>query len=206
MQPIPPVFLPVESHGQRSLEGYSPWGRRVRYDQATEHTYSEINAIQTSLLGLPLLWKGCCCLVTQSCLTLCDPMNCSTPGFPVLYYLPEVAQAHVHWVNDAIQPSHLPFSFCLQSFPESGSFPTSQLFTSGGQSTGASAPASVLPMNIQDWFPLGLIGLISLQSNGLKSLLQHHSTKALTLQLSAFFMVQHSHPYMITGKMIALTI
>ena len=142
MQPIPPVFLPVESHGQRSLEGYSPWGRRVRYDQATEHTYSEINAIQTSLLGLPLLWKGCCCLVTQSCLTLCDPMNCSTPGFPVLYYLPEVAQAHVHWVNDAIQPSHLPFSFCLQSFPESGSFPMSQLFASGDQSIGASALTS----------------------------------------------------------------
>ena len=78
-------------------------------------------------------------------------------------------QTHVHWVGDAIQPSILchPFSSCLQSFPESGSFPTSQLFASGGQSIGASVSASVLPMIIQGWSPLGLTGLISLQSRGL---------------------------------------
>ena len=81
----------------------------------------------------------------------------------------------------------------------------SQLSSSGGQSTGASASASVLPMNIQDWFPLGLTDLISLLSRGLKSLLQHHSSKALILQCSAFFTVQLSHPYMTTGKTIALT-
>ena len=86
-------------------------------------------------------------------------MNCSTPGFPVLHHLPELAQTHVHWVSDAIQPissSVIPFSSCLQSFPASGAFLTSQLFASGGQSIEASSAASVFSMNIQDWFPLGL--------------------------------------------------
>ena len=94
---------------------------------------------------------------------------------------------------------------CLQSFPASGSFPMSQLFASSGQIIGASALASVLPMNIQNWFPLGLTGLISLQSKGTKSLLQHHSSKASVFWHSAFFMVQLSHPYLTTGKTIALT-
>ena len=100
--------------------------------------------------------------VAQWCLTLCDPMDCSTPGFPVLYLLLEFTQSHVHWVSDAIQPSDLVIPFCLRSRPASGSFPMNQLFSSGGQSTGTSA--SVLPGNIQGWFPLGLIGLISLLS------------------------------------------
>ena len=98
----------------------------------------------------------------------------------------------------------VPFSSCLQSFPTSGFFPVSWHFTSGGQSIGASA--SVLPMNIQSWFPLGLTGLISLLSKGLSSLLQHHSLKASILWCSAFFMVQFSHPYITIGKTIALTI
>ena len=107
--------------------------------------------------------------VTQSCTTLCNPMDCSTPGFPVHHQLPDLAQAHFHQVGNAIQPSHpvSPFSSCLQSFPVSGSFPVSQLFTSGGQSIGVSTSASVLPMNIQDGFPLGWTGLIFLQSKGL---------------------------------------
>ena len=91
-------------------------------------------------------------------------------------------------------------------FLESGFFPVNWLFTSGGQSTGASASASILSMNIQGLFPLGLTGLMSLLSKGLsKSLLQHHTSKASILQCSAFFMVQPSHPYMTTGKTIALT-
>ena len=101
---------------------------------------------------------------------LCDPMNRSTPGLPVHHQLPEPTQTHFHWVSDAIQPSHplsSPFSSCLQSFPGSGSFPMSQFFASGGQNPGASASASVLPMNTHDWFPLGWAGLISLQSKGL---------------------------------------
>ena len=90
--------------------------------------------------------------VAQSCLTLCNPMDCSTPGFPVHHQLPELAQTHVHQVGDAIQSSSSVFLFssCPQSFPASGSFPMNQLFESGGQSIGASASASVLPMNIQD--------------------------------------------------------
>ena len=109
----------------------------------------------------------CCCSVTQSCLTLCDPMDCSTPCFPVLHYLLEFVQIHVHWVSDAILSFVIFFSSCLQSFPASGSFLMSWVFASGGQSPGASASASVLPMNVQGWFPLGLTGLISLLSKGL---------------------------------------
>ena len=117
------------------------------------------------LLSLP----DCYCSVAKSCSMLCDPMNCSVPGFPVLHHLPEFAQTHVHWVSDTIQPSHpiTLFSSCPQFFPESGSFPMSRLFTSGGQSIRASASASVLPVNIQGLFSLGLTGFISLPSKGL---------------------------------------
>ena len=109
------------------------------------------------------------------------------------------------WCHPIISSSVVPFSSCLQSFPASGSFQMSQFFASGSQSTGVAASASVLPMSIQDWFPLGWTGWISLQSKGLKSLLQHHSSKASILRHSAFFIVQLSHPYMTTGKSIALT-
>ena len=121
---------------------------------------------------------------------------------------PEFAQTHVHRVGYTIQPSH-PLSSLfpwLQSFPASWSFPRSQIFASGGQSIRASASTSVLPMNIQDWVPLGLTGLIFLLSKELKSLFQHHSLKALILQCLAFFIVQLSYLYMIIGKNLALTI
>ena len=108
------------------------------------------------------------------------------------------------WCHLTFSSLVVPFS-CLQSFPASGSFPVSQFFTSGGQSTGVSASASVLPMNIQDWFPLGWTGWISLQSKGLSRVLQHHSSKASILLHSAFFIVQTSHPYLTTGKTLALT-
>ena len=107
----------------------------------------------------------CCCLVAQSCPALCDSMDYSAPGFPVLHCLLELAQTHIHWVwcHPTISSSVTPFS-CPQSFPTSGSFPRSHLFASGGQSIGASPSASVLPTNIQGWFPLGLPVLISLLS------------------------------------------
>ena len=109
--------------------------------------------------------------VAQSCPTLCDPMDCSTSGLPVHHQLLEFTQIHVNWVSDASHPTISsfvgPFSSCLRSFSASGSFPFSQFFTACGQSTGVSASASALPMNIQDWFPLGWTGLISLQSKGL---------------------------------------
>ena len=179
-------------------------------------------------------------------------MDYSTPGFPVLHHFLELAQTHVHWVSDAIQPSHplspsssclpirfrsvqfnrlvvsnslrlhglqhvkipcpsptpgacsnshplsqwchptisssvIPFSSCLQSFPASGSFPMSQFFTWGGQSTGASASASVLPVNTQDWSPLGWTGWISLQSKGLSRVFSN-----TTVQKHQFFSAQLS--------------
>ena len=104
------------------------------------------------------------------------------------------------WCYPAISSSVVPFSSCLQSLPISESFPMSQHFTWGGQSTAVSASASVLPMNTQNWSPLGWTGCISLQSKRLNSLLQHHSSKASVLRHSAFFIVQLSHPYMTTGK------
>ena len=90
--------------------------------------------------------------VAQSCPTLCDPMDCSMPGFHIHHHLPEFTQTHVHRVGDAIQPSHplCPLLSCPQSFSASRSFQMSQVFTSGGQGIGVSASASVLPMNIQD--------------------------------------------------------
>ena len=142
--------------------------------------------------------------VQFSLVQLCNPMNRSMPGLPVHQQLLAFTQTHVHWVSNAISSSVVPFFSCPQSFPVSGSFQMSQLFAWGGQSTRVSALASVLPMNIQDWFPLEWIGWISLQSKGLKSLLQHHSSKASILWCSAFFIVQLSHPYMTTGKTIIL--
>ena len=109
------------------------------------------------------------------------------------------------WYHPTISSSVIPFSSCLQSFPASGSFPMSWFFTSDGQSIGVSASASVLPMNIQDWSPLGWTGWISLQYKRLKSLLQHHGSKASILWCSTFFIVWLSHPYMTTVKTIALT-
>ena len=112
------------------------------------------------------------------------------------------------WCDTAISSSVVPFSSCPQFLPASGSFPMSQHFAWGGQSTGVSASASVLPMNTQDWSPLGWTGWISQEtcSQGtLKSLLQHHSSKPSTLWHSAFFTVQLSQPYMTTGKTITLT-
>ena len=119
----------------------------------------------------------------------CQPHDCSTPGFPVLQYHPKFAQTHVHWVGDAIQPSHLLSSpsLCLQSYPASGSFPKNWLFTSGGQNIGAAASAPVLPMNIQGWFPLVLTSLMSLQPKGLSRVFS-----STTVQKHRFFSAQPS--------------
>ena len=105
--------------------------------------------------------------VTQSCPTLCNPMNCNTPGLPVHHQLPEFTQTHVHWVCDAIQPSHPLSSPSPPVHNPSQHQNLFQLFAWGGQSIGVSALASVLPMNTQDWSPLEWTGWISLQSMGL---------------------------------------
>ena len=109
------------------------------------------------------------------------------------------------WCHPTISPSVIPFSSYLQSFPASGSFPMSQFFTSGGQSIGVSASASVLPMNIQDWFPLVLTGFSICSPKDTQESSPTPQFKASVLWHSAFFMIQLSHPCMTTGKTIALT-
>ena len=122
-------------------------------------------------------------------------MNRSTPGRPVHHQLLEFTQTHVHRVGDAIQPSHplVPFS-CPQSLPASGSFPMSQLFAWGGQSIGVSASKSVLPMNTQDWSPLGWNGCISLQSNGPSRVFSN-----TTVQKHQFFTLSFLHSLTLTS-------
>ena len=128
--------------------------------------------------------------VAQSCPTPCDPLNCSTPGLPVHHQLPEFTQTHVHWVgrwcHPTISPSVIPFFSHLQSFPATGPFPVSQLFASGGQSIGVSASASILPMNIQDWFPLGLTSLISLQSKWLSRVFSNTIIQSINSSVFSF--------------------
>ena len=128
--------------------------------------------------------------VTQSCSTLCNSMDCSMSGLPVHHQLLEFTQTHVHRVSDATQPSHLlssPSTPAPNSSQASESFPMSQLFARGGQSIGVSASTSVLPMNIQDWFPLVLTGWISLQSKGLSRVFSN-----TTVQKHQFFCAQLS--------------
>ena len=127
--------------------------------------------------------------VSQWCLTLCDPMNHSTPGLPVHHQLPEFTQIHVHRVGDAIQPSH-PLSSPSPPAPNPSqhqSFPMSQLFTWGGQSIGVSASTSVLPKKSQGWSPLGWTGWLSLQSKGLSRVFSN-----TTVQKHQFFGAQLS--------------
>ena len=139
--------------------------------------------------------------VTQSCPVLWEPMDCSTPGFPVHHQLPELAQTHVHQVSDAIQPSR---SLSSPSTPaynlsQHQGLTMRQFFASGGQSIRASTSASVLPMNIQDWFSLGLLALISLQSKRLSRVFsnttvqKHQFLRALNLLYSPTLTPVHDH-------------
>ena len=154
----------------------------------------------------PCVWADPCRYsVSKSCLTLCDPMDCSIPSFPVCHYLLEFAQVHVHWVGDAIQPSHPllpPSPSALKRSQHQGLF----------QWVGSShLVARVLELQHQSFqwifrvisFKIDWLDLLAVQGT-LKSLLQHHSWKASILQHSTF-MVQISHPYITTGKTIVLT-
>ena len=136
-----------------------------------------------------MLWSVQFSSVAQSCPTVCDPMNCSMPGFPVHHQLGVYPNSYPssRWCHTAISSSIIPFSSCPQSFPASGSFPVSQLFAWGGQSIGVSASASVLLMNTQDWSPLGRTGWISLQSKGLSRVFSNP-----TVQKHQFFSAQLS--------------
>ena len=128
-------------------------------------------------------------LVAQFCLTLCDPMDCRTPGFPVHHQLPELTQTHVHQVSDAFQPYHplLSPSAPFNLSQHQGLFQWVSSFASDGQSIVVSTLASVLPMNIQDWFPLEWTGWISLQSKGLSRVFSN-----TTVEKHQFFCAQLS--------------
>ena len=151
-------------------------------------------------------WFCGCSSVAQSCLTLW-PYGLQHARLPFPSPSPE-ACSHTcpcRWCHPTSLSSVVPFSSCLQFFPASGSFPVSQLFASDGQSIGVSASASVLSMNIQDWFPLGWVGLISLLSKALSRVFSNTTVQKHWFFCSAFFLVQLSYPYMTTGKTIALT-
>ena len=154
------------------------------------------------------LWDTSSVQFNQLYLTLCDPMDCSTPVLPVHHQLPEFTQTHVHWIGYAIQPSH------PLSSPSPLAFSLSQhqgVFKWGSSSH---QMAKVLEFQLQhlsfqwtlrtDPFKMDWLDLLAIQGT-LKSLLQHHSSKASILQCSAFFIVQLSHPNMTTGKTIVLT-
>ena len=145
--------------------------------------------------------------VAQQCLTLCDPMNRSTPGLPVHHQLPEFTQTHVHCVGDAIQPSHP-----LSSPSPPALNPSIRVFSNESALRIRwpkywSLSFSISPSNEQPGlisFRMDWLDLLAVQGT-LKSLLQHHSSKASILRCSAFFIVLLSHPYMTTGETIALT-
>ena len=151
----------------------------------------------------------CCCSFAKSCLTFCDPMDCSTPGLPVLHYVPEIAQVHVHWIDDAIQPSHplLPscsaiFGLCQHQglFQLVGCFyQVARVWSFSFNISPSNEYSGLISFGI-DW-----LDLLAVQGT-LKSLLQHHSSKASVLQCSAFFMVHFSHAYVTTGNTIAVTV
>ena len=139
---------------------------------------------------------------------LCNPMDCSTPGFPVHHQLPEFTQTHVHHVNDAIQPSHPLSSLFLLPliFPSIRGFSNESLLPSRGPNY-QSFSFNISPSNEYSGlisFRMDWLDLPGVQGT-LKSLLQHHNSKASILWFSAFLIVQLSHPYMTTGKTIALT-
>ena len=245
-----PGFLPGESHGQRSLVGYGPWGSeksqtwlkhaRTQNEQVTgngprwtestgkltvpgrkaqkrgncecwggvNRRRGEGKALQMGLSGFQS-WDKHLQLssVTQSCPTLCDPMNYSAPGLPVHHQLPESTQTHVHWVSDAIQPSH-PLS--------SPSPPALNLSQHQGLFKWVSSShqvAKVLEFQLQhqsfqwilrtDLLQDGLVGSPCSPRDSQRVFSNTHSSKASILRCSAFFTIQLSHPYMTTGKTIA---
>ena len=141
----------------------------------TSHTLGNMPWIACNIQSLSFVW-------------LCNPIDCSTPGFPVHHQFPEFTQTHIYWVSDAIQPSHplmSPSSPAFYLSQHQNFFPVNWLFTAGGQSIGVSASASVLPKNIQDWFPLGWTGWISLESKGLSRVFSN-----TTVQKHQFFGAQ----------------
>ena len=183
MQPTP-VFLPGESHGQRSLVGYSPLDHKEL--DMTEHTVRYI--FYMSSINYICVWTHTQLKSVQS---LSHVQLFATHGPQhVRHQLPELTQTQhplSWWRHPTISSSVIPFSSRLQSFPSLGSFPMSQFFASGGQTVGVSASASVLPVTIQDWFPLGWIGWISLQSKRLSRVFSNTMTETGFMKRYLFF-------------------
>ena len=183
MQPTP-VFLPGESHGQRSLVGYSPWDHKEL--DMTEHTVRYI--FYMSSIKYICVWTHTRLKSVQS---LSHVQLFATPRTAARPSPTPRAYSNSHplswWRHPTISSSVVPFSSRLQSFPSLGSFPMSQFFASGGQSVGVSALASVLPMTIQDWFPLGWIGWISLQSKGVSRVFSNTMTETGFMKRYLFF-------------------
>ena len=197
-----------------TLKRYLSWVKTFRRAAEQVSTWSHLTSVSTIKVALKVTANPVCpfasvqfSLVAQLCPILCDPMDCSTPGLPVHHQLPEFTQTHVHWVGYAIQPPH-PLS---SPFLPPSVFPSIRVFSN----------ESVLHIRWpKDWsFSFNISpsnqysGLISFRTywldllavqGTLKSLLQHHSWKASILWCSVFFIVQLSHPYMTTGKTIAL--
>ena len=176
----------------RELRSHMPQGQKKKKTKNDGipskwlHTASLLLSVGEIILFLSVQFSS----VAQSCLTLCHPMNRSTPGPPCPSPTPRVHSDSClssWWCHPAISSSVIPFSSCPQSYPASESFPMSQLFTWGGQSTGVSASASFLPMNTQDWSPLGWTGWTSLQSKGLSRVFSN-----TTVQKHQFFGAQLS--------------
>ena len=146
--------------------------------------------------------------VAQSCPTLCDPMDCSMPSLPVHHQLPEFPKTYVHWVSDASQPSHplLPLLLPPSIFPSIRVFSNESVlrirYPKYWRFRFSISPSNEYSRLIS--FRMDWLDVLAVQGT-LKSLLQHHSSKASILQHSAFFIVQLSHPYITTGKTIALT-
>ena len=158
------------------------------------NTIEQVDLVVSQLCEPHLLFSP------QLCLTLCNPLEFNKPDFHVHHPMPRAFSNSCpsrRWCHPTVSSSVVSFSSCLQSFPATGSFQMSQFFTSCGQSIGASALASVHPMNIQDWFSLGWTGWISLQSKGLWRVFSK-----TTIQKHQFFgaQIQLSHPFMTTGK------
>ena len=175
---------PGDGEGQGNLACCSPQGHK-ELDMTEWLNNKNLYIFGRSAPSDIVTW---CCSVAESRPTLCNLEDCSTPGSSVLHYPPEFAQIHVHWVSDTIWPSDplAPLSpFAFWKDPSSGSFPMSKFFTSGGHSI--LALATVFPTNVQDWFPLGLTGLISLPSKGLSRVLSN-----TTVQMHQFFGAQLS--------------
>ena len=163
-----PVFLPGELHGQRNLVAYSPWDCK-ELDMAERLTLSLFNDYTT--VWIFLIPLNCTLQFSRSVVSdSLQPHGLQHARLPWPLPTPRVYSYSCplsRWCHPTISSSVVPFSSCLQSFPASGFFPVIQLLASDGQSIGVSASTSVLPMNTQNWSPLGWTGQISLQSKGL---------------------------------------